>query len=115
MNDDLKDEGVVIFRLLTGEEIIGLKIKHYNPSVSNQKIRIKKPATVIVTPPTGPGRAPNIGLAPFVPYFLFKNEIVDFREEHIVFIGTPDLRLEEGYRKVNGMLLTGESKGLIIP
>jgi hypothetical protein len=111
-------EKVIALRLLTGEELMGIRLPQTanNIGLLDKKFRIKKPASILVSPGQRPGSPPSIGLAPFMPYFVFEGDVVEFREDHVLFVGKPDPRLEEGYRKANNMLIgTVGANGLVIP
>ena len=112
----MEAQKVVAVRLLSGDEVMGVLVQHPTLGWGGDTIRLKNPASIVVAPPMGPGKPPNIGLAPFAPYFDFKDNIVEFKKDHVVFGPTAaDSRLEEGYRKANNMVLTGGAQGLIVP
>jgi hypothetical protein len=106
-------EKVVVVRLTTGEELIGIKV---SPGLSG--IHLKKYIQIVFTPPQGPGKGPGLSFAPFIPYISPKDETLGISEYSIMFSAEPDPNLEDAYRKAVGLppkILTEKDRKLILP
>ena len=100
-------EDVVIVRMASGEEIIGIAVEWNNP----EYFAIKKPAIII---PTGEGR---IGLSPYLPYAEMENDIMPVKESYVVWTLRPVAEFAEQYYQsfVSDLLVPSENKKIMTP
>jgi hypothetical protein len=106
-------EKVVVVRLTTGEELIGLQVLP-----GSFGLHLKKYIQIVFTPPQGPGKGPGLSFAPFIPYIAPKDETLQIRDNAVMFSAEPDPNLEDAYRKTVGLppkILTEKDRKLILP
>lgn len=90
-----------IFKLVTGEDIIGELI------AAGGKFRVKNPVRVAMM--RGQDGAPNVGFAPFPSYTdEVKDAILEFLREHVVYYYVPAEDFRKNYEQMFGL-------GLILP
>ena len=96
---------VKIFKLVTGEEIMGEVVG------DGGKFTVKNPVLVAVM--RGKDGVPNVGFAPFPTYSEeVKNKTIDLRLEHVVYSYTPAEDFKQNYDSIFGLglVLPGEKK-----
>ena len=83
---------IKVVRLVSGEELIG--------EWNEEKTIINNPVIMV------PIAKDQLGFQPWIPYA--EEEIMTFKEQHIIVVVTPDKKLQNEYNKIYG-------SGLIVP
>ena len=97
---------VKIFRLSTGEDIIGEKL-----AVSKETTLIKHPFT-IVPMQEGPGKPVKLALSPYIPYS--DGDEVDIKTANIIAEVKPQLNIINSYNQNVGTGIVQVSKPQLI-
>jgi hypothetical protein len=83
---------IVCFKLITGEEVIGMK-------VSDNPYALQDAAAIMTIPNQQTGQL-NIGLVPFLPYS--DDKTFNFTKESIIIRFTPNTDLINNYNRIFG-------------
>lgn len=94
---------IKLFRLCTGEELIGKMTKMNNSHYFVRDI------TILI-----PTQSNSLGLAPFMPYAKTDESGVVFHEKDIMFMLDPIDDLANRYKEIHGDLLIPSEKKIIL-
>ena len=95
---------IILYRLTTGEDVIGTPIEEDTTEVLQA---IKKPFVLI--PMQGqPGQPMQIGFHPYIPYT--KDEVIKIKKSNIITETNPDTSLLDAYEKNTSSIVTPKSK-----
>lgn len=104
----LKDEDILLFRLITGEELIAERID--DPFES--KVRFRNPIRFMLVPSKGNPNNPTVGFAPWQEFSTDTEFALD--KSHVLAIMTPIKEFKEQYRATFSKIITPKP-GLILP
>lgn len=107
---------IKLYRLSTGEDVIGTPIEEGDPLQEGEQENhidfeyIKKPFVLI--PMQGqPGQPMSIGFHPYIPYT--KDEVIKIKKNNIITSTAPDNNLIDAYEKNTSSLVKPKTKLIV--
>ena len=106
-----------LYRLSTGEDVIGAPIEEGDPLnegeevVDHLKYEYIKKAFVLIPMQGQPGQPMSIGFHPYIPYT--KDEVIKIKEANIITTTTPDQNLLDAYEKNTSSLVKPKTKLIV--
>ena len=106
-----------LYRLSTGEDVIGTPIEEGDPLNEGEEVvnhieyeYIKK-AFVLIPMQGQPGQPMSIGFHPYIPYT--KDEVIKIKKANIITITNPDQNLLDAYEKNTSSIVKPNNKLIV--